>query len=142
MHSGSVSNGESLVPVDRHQQLLDSAHGMMQQAYAPYSKFRVGCALLTEVGNIVTGCNVENASYGLTICAERAAIAAAVAVEGPVMRIRFIVVVNDGGVPCSPCGACRQAIFEFGPQAVVIFKGTDGLVELTAEKLLPAGFHL
>jgi len=82
----------------------------MQHAYAPYSQFRVGAALLTSDGKIVTGCNVENASYGMTNCAERTAIFSAIAHSGPKLNIRAIAVVNDQGMPCSPCGACRQVI--------------------------------
>ena len=114
----------------------------MQQAYAPYSNFFVGAALLTERGNIFAGCNVENASYGLTICAERNAIFAAVASEGAKMRIRAMAVTNKAGVACSPCGACRQVIFEFGPQAIVIYRGPQEMQSSTAGELLPAGFSL
>lgn len=122
--------------------LLAAARGMLSRAYAPYSKFRVGAAILTAACNIYTGCNVENASYGLTNCAERTAIFAAVAAEGESMRLRAVVVVNAQNVPCSPCGACRQVMFEFGPDALVIFQGTHGLEESTARALLPAGFTL
>lgn len=115
---------------------------MFRRAYAPYSKFRVGAAILTAAGNIYTGCNVENASYGLTNCAERTAIFSAVAAEGKAMRIRAVVALNAEKAVCSPCGACRQVIFEFGPNAVVIFQGTKGLEECTASALLPAGFSL
>ena len=115
---------------------------MLDRAYAPYSNFRVGCAVLTESGKVYTGSNVENASYGLTICAERSAISAAVSAEGPAMRLRAVVVLNAQGAPCSPCGACRQVIFEFGQQATVIYQGSTDLAEATAEQLLPAGFQL
>lgn len=98
----------------------------MKNAYAPYSRFRVGAALLTGKGEMFSGCNVENASYGVTNCAERTAIFAAVAQSGPHLNIRAIAVVNDQGVPCSPCGACRQVIYEFGPQAAVVFNGPKG----------------
>lgn len=122
--------------------LLAAARAMLDRAYAPYSKFHVGAALLAESGAIYTGCNVENASYGLTICAERAAICAAVAAEGPSMRLRALAVLNGNDAPCSPCGACRQVIFEFGPDALVIYQGRDTLAESTAAALLPAGFSL
>jgi cytidine deaminase len=122
--------------------LLAAARGMFGRAYAPYSRFHVGAALLTDSGSIHTGCNVENASYGLTICAERAAICAAVAAEGPGMRLRAVVVLNNQNAPCSPCGACRQVIFEFGPEALVIYQGRDTLAESSAAALLPAGFSL
>jgi len=122
--------------------LLGVAGEALKNAYAPYSKNRVGAALLTHRGNIFAGVNVENASYGLTICAERAAILAAVAQEGEAMRIRALAVVNEKNTPFSPCGACRQVILEFGPQAVVFFRGRDGLKEVPAEELLPEGFSL
>jgi cytidine deaminase len=114
---------------------------MLDRAYAPYSKFRVGASILTEAGNLYTGCNVENASYGVTNCAERTAIFSAVAAEGPSMRLRAVVVLNSQEMPCSPCGACRQVIYEFGPKALVVYQGNKKLSEATAEQLLPAGFH-
>ena len=124
------------------ERLFVAAREVLTRAYAPYSKFHVGCAVLTESGATYTGCNVENASYGLTICAERAAICAAVAAEGDAVRIRALAVLNGNHAPCSPCGACRQVMFEFGPDAEVIFQGRDGLEHSTARALLPAGFTL
>ncbi len=114
----------------------------MQHAYAPYSQFRVGAALLTSKGKVFTGCNVENASYGLSNCAERTAIFAAVAQSGPGLNIRAIAVVNDQGVPCSPCGACRQVIYEFGSEATVFFQSSKGWKENHITELLPEGFRL
>jgi len=126
---------------DEETRLLQAARGAVENAYAPYSQFRVGAAVLTEKGNMFSGCNVENASYGLTICAERAAIFSAVASEGGNnMKIRAICVVADKDIACSPCGACRQVIYEFGPNAVVLFKGSGGLVSVRASELLPSGF--
>ena len=122
--------------------LLEAAAAAQQRAYAPYSKFYVGAAVLTESGNVYTGCNVENASYGLTNCAERTAIFKAVADEGPVVKIRAIAVTNAQNVACSPCGACRQVIYEFGPGATVVYQGTKGYVSMSAKDLLPAGFTL
>jgi len=123
------------------ERLLEAARAAIRRAYAPYSKFRVGSALLTHAGAIYSGCNVENASYGLTNCAERSAIFAAVAAEGEQMKIRAIAVLTESGVPCSPCGACRQVIFEFGDKAIVLFQGKKGLQKLSAAELLPAGFE-
>lgn len=121
--------------------LLATAEGMLSKAYAIYSQFRVGAAVLTEKGNIFPGCNVENVSYGLTLCAERNAIAAAIAAEGgDTMKIKAIAIVNAQNVSCSPCGACRQVIWEFGRNAVVIFQGDRGKQTLAVEKLLPSGF--
>jgi cytidine deaminase len=122
--------------------LLEAAAAAQQRAYAPYSKFFVGAAVLTESGNVYTGCNVENASYGLTNCAERTAIFKAVSEEGPAVRIRAIAVTNAQNVACSPCGACRQVIYEFGPGATVVYQGNKGYVSMLAKDLLPAGFTL
>ena len=122
--------------------LLKAAMAVMKNAYVPYSSFRVGAALLTTDGKVFQGCNVENASYGMTNCAERTAIFSAVAAAGPKMKIRAIAVVNGNRVPCSPCGACRQVIHEFGPDATVIFQGKDGMEDAHITQLLPEGFRL
>jgi cytidine deaminase len=122
-------------------QLVAAATRAYQNAYARYSNFQVGAAVLLENGETFTGCNVENASYGMTNCAERTAIFTAVAVEGPGMKLRAVAVLNRQTMPCSPCGACRQVIYEFGPEALVIYQGNSSLSEATAEQLLPAGFH-
>jgi cytidine deaminase len=133
MNLPSLSDRERL-------QLLQAASDVLNRAYVPYSGFRVGAAILTEQGNLYTGCNVENASYGLSICAERVAICNAVAAEGDTMKILAIAVVNEQNLPCSPCGACRQFIFEFGVEAAVIFQGREELVEMPVSELLPEGF--
>ncbi len=127
---------------EQRERLLQSARECMQRAYAPYSHFKVGAALLTSEDRIFSGCNVENASYGLTNCAERTAIFSAVAQTGPGLTIRAIAVVNDQEVPCSPCGACRQVIYEFGPDAIVVFAAARGWKELPIAELLPEGFRL
>jgi cytidine deaminase len=121
--------------------LRHAAQTALRRAYAPYSRFLVGAALLTAEGAIYSGCNVENASYGLTNCAERTAIHSAVAREGPGLRVRAVAVVNGKRLPCSPCGACRQVIFEFGPQAVVLFRTAKGWKESRIEELLPDSFR-
>ncbi len=127
--------------VRRH--LLQSARRAMKHAHAPYSKFRVGAAILLTDGKIFSGCNVENASYGMTNCAERTAIFSAVAQLGPKIEIQAVTVVNDHGVPCSPCGACRQVIYEFGPDAIIFFQGKDGNPKQAhITELLPEGFRL
>jgi len=125
----------------QRERLLREARKVMKQAYAPFSRFRVGAAMLTAKGELFTGCNVENASYGLSNCAERTAIFRAVAQSGPKLEIRAIAVVNDQGIPCSPCGACRQVIYEFGPKAVVFFQGAEGWKESHITELLPEGFR-
>src|SRR2546427_9143103 len=105
-------------PPDRAQ-LIDAAKAAMKNAYAPYSKFRVGAAVLTSAGQIFTGCNGENASYGMTNCAARTTIFSAIASDRPKLDIRPVAVANDPGVACSPCRACRQAIYELGPEAII-----------------------
>lgn len=123
--------------------LLEAARQAMQHAYAPYSNFKVGAALLTESGEVFTGSNVENASYGLTNCAERTAIFTAVAQRGADrVKLRAIAVVNSQNAACSPCGACRQVMHEFGPGATVWFQGPAGIETSTVEGLLPSGFRL
>jgi len=136
--------GPSLSP-DQQQRLLDAARAMLEKAYAPYSHFQVGAAVLTQRGGIYGGCNVENSSYGLTICAERSAVFAAVAAEGPGMKIRAVAVcaLHQGqDQAASPCGACRQVIFEFGSQALVLFTGPSGPQQVVISDLLPGGFRL
>jgi cytidine deaminase len=139
MHSSPAAH--PALTAERRQQLIAAARQMLGRAYAPYSKFHVGAAILTQAGNVYTGCNVENASYGMTNCAERTAIFSAVAAEGPTMKVVAVAVLNSRDMACSPCGACRQVIYEFGPQAVIIYQGNGELLETSAEKLLPAGFH-
>jgi cytidine deaminase len=126
----------------QQEQMLSSARAAFKNAHAPYSNFPVGSTILTESGALYSGCNVENASYGLTICAERNAIFAAVAAEGSGMRIKAVAVATERDGPCAPCGACRQVIFEFGPEAVVLFRGQSGAEQMLITKLLPEGFRL
>jgi cytidine deaminase len=114
--------------------LVDEAWKARSQAYAPYSKFQVGAALLSEDGRVFHGCNVENLSYGLTNCAERVAIGAAVAAG--VRRFVAVAVVADTAVPISPCGACRQVLAEFGVPLVVLANRSERL-EFTLDQLLP-----
>lgn len=132
--------GQACLSNDEMARLLQAARDAVKQAYAPYSNFKVGAAVLTEKGSQITGCNVENASYGLTVCAERAAIFSAVAQEGANVRIKAIAVVNESGSDCPPCGACRQVIFEFGSDAIVIFQSHGGVEEMQISELLPESF--
>jgi cytidine deaminase len=118
--------------------LVEAARAVQQQAYAPYSRFRVGCAVEAEDGRVFVGCNVENASYGLTICAERAAVCAAVAAGA--RRLRRAVVVTDADPPAAPCGACRQVLSEFGRELSVTGVGPDGSLRWTMAELLPSAF--
>lgn len=122
--------------------LEQAAKKVMRHAHAPYSKFHVGAAILLTNGKIFSGCNVENSSYGMTNCAERTAIFSAVAALGPKIEIRAVAVANDHDVACSPCGACRQVIYEFGPDATIFFQGATGPKEAQITELLPEGFRL
>lgn len=135
MHKDALSAGT-------RRKLEQAAAKVMKNAHAPYSKFRVGAAVLLTNGDVFTGCNVENASYGMTNCAERTAIFSAVAQLGPKIEIRAVAVTNDHGVACSPCGACRQVIYEFGPDATIFFQGASGPKQAHITELLPEGFRL
>lgn len=130
----------------KRDELLAAAREALKHAYAPYSKFQVGAAILTADGKTFTGCNVENASYGLTVCAERNAIFAAVAASNvqPQGKIKLVAVAvaTVPSVAASPCGACRQVIAEFGRDAVVYYQGENGIEEKTIAQLLPDGFIL
>jgi cytidine deaminase len=130
------------IPAAIRERLLHSARKVMRNAYAPFSKFRVGAAILTAKGKVFVGCNVENSSYGMTNCAERTAIFSAIAKDGPNLEIKAVAVVNDHGVPCSPCGACRQVIYEFGPEAMVFYQSDAGPKQSAITELLPEGFRL
>jgi cytidine deaminase len=119
--------------------LIAAAAAARQKAFAPFSHFQVGAALEAEDGTIVTGCNVESASYGLTICAERVAVFKGVS-EG-LRRFRRVAVVTDTATPTPPCGACRQVLWEFAPDAEVILANLAGTVRrFTMRELLPEAF--
>ena len=118
--------------------LLEAARAVQRRAYAPYSRFHVGCALEADDGRVFVGCNVENASYGLTICAERAAVCAAVAAGA--RRFVRAVVVSDADPPAAPCGACRQVLSEFGRDFPVDGVGPSASLHWTIGELLPAAF--
>jgi cytidine deaminase len=134
----------SHLPTVQAADLQQRAAAAADHAYAPYSNFRVGAAVLLADGSIVTGCNVENASYRLTVCAEQAAIAAAVCLHGPKIKIRAIAVANLNDTASQPCGACRQTIHEFStPDTIVFFPGEKGeIAQATIANLLPAAFLL
>ena len=102
------------------EQLLAMAYDITENSYVPYSGFPVGAALLLDDGTVVTGCNVENASYGLTMCAERNAVFRMVAEYGPNHKIEACAIVGRKAAPCYPCGACRQVLHEFGCKRVIV----------------------
>jgi cytidine deaminase len=118
--------------------LVRAAEAARRHAHAPYSRYRVGAAVETDDGAIYAGCNVENASYGLTICAERAAVCAAVAAGA--RRIRRAVVVTESDPPGAPCGACRQVLAEFGLDMEVTAIGPKHTARWTLRDLLPDAF--
>ena len=121
--------------------LLQAAWAVWENAYVPYSTYRVGAALRSESGTVYQGANIENASYGLGRCAEQSAIQA-MASAGD-RGFTEIVVVTDDTPPASPCGACRQVLHEFGPQATVFMVNREGVVRVASvEELLPLGFSL
>jgi cytidine deaminase len=121
--------------------LLERARQVRANAYAPYSNFQVGAALLAPDGRVFTGCNVENASYGLANCAERVAIGKAVS-EGVRQFVAIAVTGPEDATACAPCGACRQVLSEFGPDMPVIMPGGGeaGYVVETVRGLLPGAF--
>ena len=135
--------GESSFTPDLLRQLTTHATDAAQRAYAPYSGFRVGAALLLQNGALVSGGNVENASYGVTICAERSAVVRAVAEHGPDMRLLACAVTNLNQAPSPPCGACLQVLSEFMlPASRIIFLGQAGWEEYRFEEVFPHRFML
>jgi homotetrameric cytidine deaminase len=123
--------------------LFDRARQAALHSYSPYSGFRVGAALQLASGEIVTGTNVENVSYGLTICAERSALVRAVSQFGPEIRIQALAVANLNQAPSPPCGACRQMLAEFTlPEAPVVFPAADGVRSMPFAELLPLAFEM
>lgn len=122
------------------QELLNAALSARERAYAPYSKFLVGAAVLAKSGKIYTGCNIENASYGLTVCAERNALFSAVGAGE--REFIALCVVGDTEAPISPCGACRQVMAEFKVPRIILANLKGDVKEYTLEELLPYGFSL
>jgi cytidine deaminase len=122
--------------------LVEAARAARLRSYSPYSKFRVGAALLGNSGTVYLGTNVENASIGLSVCAERSAVFRAVA-EGET-KFAAIAICADGGVPTQPCGACRQVLFEFGGDLTVLVAGEQGAAgevrEFSLQELIPHAF--
>ena len=120
---------------------VEAARAASQKAYAPYSNFRVGAAILTQGGVIHAGCNVENASYGLGICAERGAVMR-MAAEGDTADrgIKLVAVYSPNASPCFPCGACRQVLREFGCEKVVVLDAQGNPRRYPFEEILPHSF--
>jgi homotetrameric cytidine deaminase len=123
--------------------LLALARQIAANAYAPYSGFRVGAALKLTNGEVVTGTNVENISFGLTICAERSALVRAVAQFGSEVRVEAVAVANLNNAASPPCGACRQVLAEFIlPNAPIVFPAADGVRTMPFDALLPLAFDM
>lgn len=123
-----------------NRELVLLAKEAMEKAYAPYSKFKVGAALLAKDGSVFLGCNVENASYGATICAERTAVTKAIS-EG-VKEFEKIAIVASSGDYAAPCGICRQVLYEFLPEGEVILDSvSEGMKVMKLKELLPMGFR-
>ncbi len=120
-------------------ELIAAAMAARENAFAPFSHFKVGAALEAEDGTIIPGCNVESASYGLTMCAERVAVFRGVS-EG-FRCFKRVAIVTDTPTPCAPCGACRQLLWEFAPDAEVLLANLSGKVmRHTVKELIPLGF--
>jgi cytidine deaminase len=123
--------------------LMDQAREVASHSYSPYSGFKVGAALKLTNDKVVTGTNVENVSYGLTICAERSALVRAVAEFGPAIRIAAVAIANLNGAASPPCGACRQVLAEFIlPEAPVVFPAADGARVMPFNEVLPLAFEM
>ena len=123
--------------------LLAAARKVALNSHSPYSRFRVGAALRLSNGAIVTGTNVENVSYGLTICAERSAVVRAIAEHGPQIRIEAVAIANLNDAASPPCGACRQVLSEFiDPDAPVVFPSATGTRTMPFRELLPLAFEM
>lgn len=120
-------------------ELIELAKQARLKAYAPYSNLKVGAALLSSDGHSFSGCNIENASYGLSVCAERVVLIKAVS-EG-YRDFNQLAVVADTSQPCSPCGLCRQVLFEFNPEMSIVMANLKGeVLEMKAKDLLPIAF--
>lgn len=123
--------------------LMESARGAALNSYSPYSGFKVGAALILTSGQIVTGTNVENVSFGLTICAERSALVRAIAEFGPRIRVAAVAIANLNNAASPPCGACRQMLAEFVlPDAPVVFPMADGVRVMPFSAVLPLAFEM
>lgn len=130
-----------MIELETKNKLIALAQRALENAYIPYSKFAVGAALLTDDGDIFTGCNVENISYGLSNCGERTAIFKMISEKGPNVKIKAIAIATAPDIPCSPCGACRQVIHEFSTaDTIVMYKGHEDYIVAPIGTLLPGAF--
>lgn len=120
------------------EEIVKAADVVAERAYAPYSNFRVGAAVLTGEGSIYIGCNVENASYGLTACAERNAVGAMVG--GGERNIELVAITSPDASPVLPCGACRQVLLEFGCRGIIVRGLAGELLHYTFDEMLPNAF--
>jgi cytidine deaminase len=133
-------SGRNHKPAPLHEELVESAARIREHAYAPYSRFKVGAAVLAASGRVFTGCNVENCSYGLALCAERAAVAAAIAAGET--RISAAAIVTSSDEPSPPCGMCLQTLAEFGdPETPIVLVNLRGVRrQLSLRDLMPHAF--
>jgi len=122
--------------------VIEAARAASLRAYAPYSNFRVGAAIMTLSGAVQIGCNVENASYGLAICAERNAVARMIVetANADERRIRLVAILSPDAAPCFPCGACRQVLHEFGCQEIVVLDASENPMRYPFSEILPHAF--
>ncbi len=125
--------------ITSQKKLIDAAKVAGENAYAPYSGFSVGAALETAQGEIITGCNVESSSYGLTICAERVALVKALS-EGR-SDLKAIAIVGPYDDFCPPCGACRQMLYDYAPDLVVVLTDGTSIEQIKLQDLLPVAFE-
>ena len=141
--AGEGENGMTAVSTIEFNSLLERASAAAAQSYSPYSGFKVGAALLLCDGCVVTGTNVENVSYGLTICAERSALVRAISEFGHDIQIVAVAVANLNGAASPRCGACRQMLAEFSkPETTIVFPAAAGTTTMRFDEVLPFGFDM
>lgn len=145
MEDGNPEQRVPSGPLDERErdELLSAALEASATAFAPWSEFSVGAALLTSSGELYRGCNIENSSFGLTMCAERVAAFSALSVLGrDRLEVRALAIATPAAKPCPPCGACRQVLAQLAPNAIVIFDDGSGIRQVSVGDLLPDSFDL